>query len=650
MLDASGLSRAFGSRTLFADVTLRIADGDRIGLVGPNGSGKTTLLRILAGIDAPDDGRVRLRKGARLGYLRQEIDLERPRTVFEEASSALAPLRALEQRIRDAEAEISRRGGDGQALPESLVRRYDALGAEFERAGGFEAEAQLRAILTGLGFGPEQWRRPLRELAGGRLMRLELVKLLAARAHLLLLDEPTNHLDLPSIAWFESFLSGYPGAVVVVSHDRAFLDRHVTRIAELRDGRLEEYRGNYSAYERLRLQRGGERSARARNLGREIAAQQRFVDRFGAKATKARQAQSRKKRLERLREQLEALPREREAPRMRARFEISARSGERVFHLTEVAKSYAGVPVYSGLELSVSRGERVALVGPNGAGKSTLLRLLAGALQPDSGRVETGHGVRAALYDQHRLDALDPRKSVLEQLAEHAADADFPRLRGLLGAFLFSGSDVDKRVGVLSGGEKARLSLAQLSLSRANALLLDEPTNHLDIEGLDVLTGALADYPGTLVAISHDRRFLNALCTRVVEVTPAARGSRVRSFAGGYDDYARRLESESAEAPAAEPAPRPRPRGRARPRPKARLRELHKRGAEIETRIEAAEASLQEIDGLFAQPGLARDGERMRELQLQRRDLLERAAELYAEWERIGERVAELEADPDPAS
>ena len=258
--------------------------------------------------------------------------------------------------------------------------------------------------------------------------------------------------------------------------------------------------------------------------------------------------------------------------------------------------------------------------------------------------------MRPALYDQHRLDSLDPDRTLLEQLERRSAVEDHPRLRGLLGAFLFSGPDADKRVGVLSGGEKARLSLAELSLSRANALLLDEPTNHLDIEGRDVLTDALADYPGTLIAISHDRRFLNALCTRIVEVTPGERGARVRSFPGSFDDYARRLESESSEPSPAAPAPRPRTQSPSRALPKAKLRELHKRGLEIEARIESAEAAVQEIDAQFARPELARDGERMRELQLRRRELCERAAELYAEWERIGERVAELKADPGPAS
>ena len=539
MLEASGLSKAFGDRTLFEDVSLRIADGDRIGLVGRNGSGKTTLLRLLAELDEPDEGRVRLRKDARRGYLRQEIDHLRPRTVFEEAALSLAPLRELEAQIRAAEAEISRLGRGEAPLPEALLRRYDSLNAAFQHSGGFEAEAQLRSTLSGLGIGRELWNRPLRQLAGGRLMRLELAKLLAARAHLLLLDEPTNHLDLPSIAWFESFLRTYPGAVVVVSHDRAFLDRHVTRIAELRDGRLEKYPGHYSAFERQRLRRVQEHSARARNLGREIAAQQRFVERFGAKASKARQTQSRKKRLEQLRGELEGLPRERGGAAHARAFRDLGALGR------------AGLPAGGGGQdlrrcagLRRARSERL----PRGAGLPWSVRTAPANPRCCGSWPERCSPTRAASRPATGCDQLfttstgSIRSTPTGLFSSSSSGAPLSRTiracAACWAAFLFSGPDADKRVGVLSGGEKARLSLAELSLSRANALLLDEPTNHLDIEGRDVLTDALADYPGTLIAISHDRRFLNALCTRIVEVTPGERGARVRSFPGSFDDYA----------------------------------------------------------------------------------------------------------------
>jgi ATP-binding cassette subfamily F protein 3 len=648
VLRIEGLSKSFGGRVLFHDADLHVRPGDRIGLVGRNGAGKTTLLRILAGLEPPDDGRILPRKGARIGYLQQEIDPSSHRSVLEEAQRALAPLHALEQRLDELRAEVTRCGEQGGELPESLIERLTEVEHAFEAAGGFEAEAQLRATLSGLGLGAERWNAPLSSLSGGWLMRVELAKLLIARPEVLLLDEPTNHLDLPSIRWFEGVLSSYPGAIVVVSHDRTFLDRHCNRIAELAGERLTTYTGGYSDYEQQRGARHAQVEARARNLDREIADKQRFVDRFGAKATKARQAQSRKKSLDKLRGERASLDAALAGPaaRMRVRFECTLRSGELVLRMEDVGKAYGSHVVYEHLDLEIRRGERVALVGPNGAGKSTLLRMLSGELAPDHGTVEAGHNVRRAFFAQHHVDDLDPARSVLETLADAAQLDDVPRLRGILGAFLFPGDDVLKKVSILSGGEKSRLALARLLLDRPNTLILDEPTNHLDIEARDVLTDALDGYEGTLLFVSHDRRFVNALATRVIEVTHGAGEARVRSYPGDYDAFERALEGEAGaqvepvRGPQRRRGPARESAGRERER---QLRKLRARAHELETEIESLEARIAGIDAKFTRPEIARDGDQMRALSAERQACSAQLVELYSDWEAAGSDIAEID-------
>ncbi len=654
MLRLENASKSFGGRALFEGASLHVRADERIGLVGRNGAGKTTLLRMLAGMDPPDSGALVLRRGARVGYLRQEVSAVSERTVLAEAETALEPLRALERRMRANEEEIAR---DHEHVPDELASRYDEVRLAFERGGGFSADAELRSTLVGLGLGADKWEQPLAKLSGGWLMRVELAKLLIARPEVLLLDEPTNHLDLPSIRWFEGVLAAYPGSVVVVSHDRVFLDRHCNRIAELAGSRLTTYKGNYTDYVGQKALRLDEAEARRRNLEREIAEKQRFVTRFKAKASKASQAQSRVKQIEKLRAEQELLPTETHERTMRVRFKTSVRSGETVLRLERAAKAYGDKGVYRSLDFELRRAERVALVGPNGAGKSTLLRLAAGAFPPDSGTRELGHNVRAGFYAQHQVDALDPRRTVLRELEEGADIDDVPRLRGVLGAFLFSGDDVEKKVSVLSGGEKARVALAKLLLAKANFLVLDEPTNHLDMEARDVLTESLVGYEGTLLFVSHDRRFINALATRVVEVTPGEREANVRTFLGNYDFYDGTLAREAAERTAkpeaksdansaaktaakptaAASAPKSKsPADRSRDKGQRKLRE---QAAALEQRIEAAETELHRLDWLAAEPATARDGERMRELALERRKQQDGIAALYAEWESIHERL-----------
>ncbi|MEN8160504.1 MAG: ABC-F family ATP-binding cassette domain-containing protein, partial [Myxococcota bacterium] len=530
-LRLAGVSRAFGGRTLFSGVDLELRAGDRVALVGANGVGKTTLLRIAAGLEAPDAGERSLSRGSRVGLLRQEIDPGRAGTVREEAATALAHLDALEAELRELEAEIA---SAGTHVPDALAARYDALQARLVQGDGYAREARVERVLEGLGFDAAARERPLASFSGGWLMRVELAKLLLIDPEVLLLDEPTNHLDLPSLEWFDETLAAFRGAVLLVSHDRAFLRRHAQRVAELANGKLTVYAGGWDFALAERELRREQLEAARRNQDRKIAETERFIERFRYKESKARQVQSRVKALARLEriEAPEAGPR-----RLRLTLPEPARAGAVPLELTGIHKAYGDAVVYRGVDLSVRRGERVALVGPNGAGKSTLLRILAGVLPFEAGERRLGHNVQVAFYAQHQLEALTPTRTVLDELAHDAAFEDHPRLRGHLGAFLFSGDDVAKKVSVLSGGEKARLALAKLLLRPSNVLVLDEPTNHLDIQACEVLEDALAGYRGTLVVISHDRAFLNAIATRVVEV----QAGTLRDFPGNYDDYLHRI-------------------------------------------------------------------------------------------------------------
>jgi len=660
LLRLEGISKGFAGRTLFSGVDLDVRAGDRIGLVGPNGAGKTTLLRIAAGDEAADAGRIAVSRGVRVGMLRQEIDPTLDRPVREEVASSLARLDALERELADLEAEIARPGGT--EVSAEVAVRYDRARAAYELGGGFEREARVERVLAGLGFEPDDRARPLRSFSGGWLMRVELAKLLLSAPDVLLLDEPTNHLDLPSIHWFEETLSAFRGAVIVISHDRTFLRRHVSRVLELEGGRFTLYEGGYDRYVAQREDRRAQLLARKATQDREIAQVERFIERFRYKASKARQVQSRLKALEKVERIVVEAPSRR---RLRLRIPTPERAGDVVIALEEIHKSYGATRVYRGASLKLRRGDRLALVGPNGAGKSTLLRILAGVLPFDSGRRELGHNVHVGFFAQHQLEALDRTRSVLEELASVARNDDVPRLRGHLGAFLFSGEDVDKKVSVLSGGEKARLALAKMLLRPTNFLVLDEPTNHLDVDACEVLEDALREYQGTLALISHDRSFLNAVATRVVEV----RAGELREFLGNYDAYQR--ASAEAVTPgrgavsghgaphAVETAPsgpvtrarqevevpRPKPEG-APARQAQRLRrkardKTAKRIEAIESAILVRENALESLSWKLGDPEVYKNGDKVRALEAERSAAKDAIDLLYREWERL---AAELEA------
>jgi len=641
MIQLDGIARRFGRQLLFEGLSWMIPRGARLGLVGPNGAGKTTLLRILSGEDRPDEGAVHRAGTVQVGYLPQEVETVEGGSVLEVALAGFDEVRELERELRSVERELVGLGPEDDRTAE-LTRRYGTLRDRFDALDGDRLEARAKAILSGLGVPARSFTQPPQTLSGGWRMRVVLARLLLAAPDLLLLDEPTNHLDLEALDWLEGFLADYEGTFIVVSHDRYFLNRMVQGVVELDRGRLSTFTGNYDDYlEAMEQRRKGLEKA-ARQQARELAKVERFIERFRYKNTKARQVQSRIRALQKV-ERIEAPER---ARRIRFGFPPPPRSGDVVMRCEAVFKSYGANVVYSGMDLLLRRGDRVALLGPNGAGKSTLLKLLAGRISPEGGSVEPGHNVRIHYYAQHQLEALDPASTVLEEMERVAAPGERPSLRRLLGCFLFSGEDVDKRVAVLSGGEKARLALARMLVRPVNLLLLDEPTNHLDLRSREVLEEALNEYDGTLVLISHDRYFINRVATSVADVG----GGRVLLHPGDYDEYQAWKADRAEEAAVVEPAApesevtardlrreEKRREAEERNRLYRERRAVEERLRPLEAQIAGLERSVGEFERRQADPAVYSDPERARVTARDKAEAEARLERLYVEWERIAE-------------
>ena len=525
----SGIRKAFGPQVLFEEATFHLEPGDRAALVGPNGAGKSTLFALVLGEDEPDEGRIVREKGLRVGHLPQETAPLGEETVLEIAVGVTPEHAALRARIGAAE-----RAGRLDADYHEAVARYTEI-------GGYEVEPRARRILSGLAFRETDHDRPAGELSGGWVMRAHLARLLTAEPDLLLLDEPTNHLDLESLRWFQGHLRGYRGTLLLVSHDRAFLNAVVGKILEVRHHRVHTYRGNFDDYLEESAARDARQLAAHRAQQRKIEQLERFVARFGAKATKAAQAKSKQKQLDRL-ERIEA-PAGAEKT-VRIRFPQPPPSGQRVITLEEVYFAYGAHPVYRGIDFRAEKGQRLVLIGPNGAGKSTLLKLLAGVLQPDAGTRTLGYQVRSGYFSQSRIDMLDPTRTVLEEVMAIRRPVPEQTARTVLGSFLFRGDAVYKKVAVLSGGEKSRLGLVKLLLDPPNLLLMDEPTTHLDMASIDALVDALGDYTGTLLFISHDVYFIRRIARSVLHVD----AGQLTAFAGDYDAYLHQQEARDARS------------------------------------------------------------------------------------------------------
>ncbi len=532
MLTLSGITKAYGGRTLFSDVTLQINREDRIGLVGPNGAGKTTLFSMMLGEGSPDAGEIITERNVKIGYLPQESAPIADETVIELATAISPEFVKLRRVIKAWELDHPIEAQHSEDIHDNIHDRYNEL-------DGYRIEAKAKQILAGLSFREKDFDRPAREMSGGWVMRAHLARLLTQEPDLLMLDEPTNHLDLDALIWFQGYLQGYPGAILVISHDREFLNSLVGSIVEIRQSKLMRYRGNYDEFLIQREASEAQLLSAYKNQQREIAHMMDFVNRFRAKASKAAQAQSKLKAVERM-DKIEA-PIDDNA-KVSFSFPQPQRSGQRVIRLEGIHQAYGQNVVYRGLDFESERGQRIVLVGPNGAGKSTLLKILGDAIKPQSGTRELGHNVKAGYYSQYRVEMLDASRSVLDEALDTPQRVTEQSVRTLLGSFLFRGDDVFKKVSVLSGGEKSRLALVKLLLDPPNLLLMDEPTTHLDMNSIDALLDALGQFEGTLIFISHDVYFIRALAKHVIHINAGV----LTPYAGDYQYYLDKTKAVSA--------------------------------------------------------------------------------------------------------
>jgi ATPase subunit of ABC transporter with duplicated ATPase domains len=540
MISFSNINKQYGKRLLFVDANFQLNPGEKVGLVGPNGSGKTTLFRMIVGEEAPDEGDVSVPKKLTIGYFRQDVEEMQGRSVLDEAIAGSGRLGDLHHELE----ALHRSMADPEQSDEMdrILARFGEVQEEYEHLGGYSLEAQAREVLHGLGFEDDQIDGDVGALSGGWKMRVALARVLLGRPDVLLADEPTNHLDIESIIWLEHFLKSFEGALLMTSHDREFMNRVVTKIAEIDGGEIITYSGNYEFYERERAIREENQQAAFARQQAMFAKEQRFIDRFKTHAAKAAQVQSRIKALDKI-EKIE-LPRKRHV--VKFEFRVPPRSGDQVAVIEDLHKRYGSRVLYDGFDLTIRRGERWAVMGKNGAGKTTLLKMIAGVSEPDSGSLRLGASLIMGYFAQQSLDVLDPDLSIMEQLQKDFPQDGIGALRTLAGAFQFSGDDVDKRIRALSGGEKSRLAMARMLYNPPNFLVLDEPTNHLDLATKEMLVEALHEFEGTMIFVSHDRTFLRGLSSRVLELGgESGRDKTPVVYLGSYTEYVAKMGHEA---------------------------------------------------------------------------------------------------------
>ena len=635
ILQVNQLSKSFGADTILTNIKLEVRSRDRIAVVGRNGAGKSTLLKIIAGKLSYEKGDIIKPKDLTMGYLDQHSGLDSKLTLKEELPSVFDFLKKMEKEMRAIEEKMAQAGPDKL---ESLMKTYDRLQQEFKDKGGYQYEAEVRSVMHGLGFAGFDDSVRVQDLSGGQKTRLALGKMLLTKPDLLILDEPTNHLDIDTLTWLEQYLQSYSGAILIVSHDRYFLDKVVTQVYEITRSQSKKYIGNYSSYLQLKAEQLERETKLYEKQQDEIAKLQDFVDRNLARASTTKRAQSRRKQLERMEIMDKPLGDEKSAS---FRFEITRQSGNDVLRVEDLTVSYQDQPpLLRSLDFRITRGESVALVGPNGIGKSTLLKALIQKLQPVSGTIATGSHVSIGYYDQEQAE-LTSSKRVLDELWDDYPEMNEKDIRTCLGNFLFSGEDVLKPVHALSGGEKARLALAKLMLQKANFLILDEPTNHLDLDSKEVLENALIDYPGTILFVSHDRYFINRIATKVLELSR----DKAEEYLGDYDYYTEKkaqqlelkeLEKQTEERQkAASEKPGAKKSYEEEKELKRKERQRQRRIEDIETRITAIEEQIEKNEELLCNPDVFQDHEKVQEIHSENEQLNEELEQLLSEWETL---------------
>jgi ATP-binding cassette subfamily F protein 3 len=642
LISLQNLSFSFGARKMLEDVNWQIGNDERIGLVGVNGAGKSTVLRLMTGAYSPDGGTINKPKDVSIGFFNQDLlSFSTSDSILKVGMQAFEKAHEIELKMNKILEELESKPDD-----EKLLDDYSHALHDFELAGGYEMEHKSAEVLEGLGFSTEDLQRSYDQFSGGWRMRVLLAKMMLQAPQLLLLDEPTNHLDLPSIEWLERYLQSYPGSVVVVSHDRHFLDRMVTKIVEVWQRDLVPYTGNYSFFLKEKAERMELQQRAFENQQDYIKQQERFIERFRAQATKAAQAQSAIKRLDKL-DKIEAP--DSSVPVMNINFDIAVQPGKIICTLTNVSKSYGKLTILKNTSAEIIRGDKIALIGANGKGKSTLLRIISGA-EPIDGERKAGHNVEESFYAQHQLESLDVNNEILEELKLCGSGKTEVELRQILGCFLFSGDDVFKKIKVLSGGEKARVALAKTIVAKGNFLMLDEPTNHLDMQSVEMLIDALNKYQGTLVIVSHDRYFISKTANKIWEIEEG----EIKEFKGPYNEWlvykaekaAKAKLAEQSAAPAPKAAPRPEKKQVSEDEKKTFRKELQNKQRsfqKLEEDLNKCKLEKEKAEAALADPQLYQDKEKFRQLDEQYKKLGTQFAALSTQYDKAFEEVMELE-------